>query len=134
MHRIRTIIVPLVAAAMGVAAADISSQARGSTRAARARQVAMYLGAVDLELGQDAIALVFERDRSTVSYAVQRVEDDRDDPAFDQLVHGLEVDLARRSACRRRRLAWLKAGRGDRRLSPKAYRSPAWTKSPPLPP
>jgi chromosomal replication initiation ATPase DnaA len=37
-----------------------------------------------------ACARAFGRDRSTVSYACHRIEDEREDPAFDERLDALE--------------------------------------------
>lgn len=59
-------------------------------RASRARQLAMYVANVVYGVGMSACARAFGRDRSTVSYACRRVEDERDDPQFDQRLEALE--------------------------------------------
>jgi len=51
--------------------------------AARARHTAMYLMHVVLGRHMAEVGAIFGRDRTTVSYACARVEDLRDDPAFD---------------------------------------------------
>jgi chromosomal replication initiation ATPase DnaA len=58
--------------------------------AARARQLAMYLAHVVHGQSLTSIAEVFQRDRTTVSYACGVIEDLRDDPAFDAEVTRLE--------------------------------------------
>ena len=56
---------------------------RSTAGAARARQMAMYLMHVVLGRAMSDVGVVFHRDRTTVSYACAKVEDLRDDPAFD---------------------------------------------------
>ena len=71
-----------------VAGADLWSCTRGRPNVAFARQVAMYLAHVACGLSLTEVGQVFSRDRTTVAHACGRVEDLRDDPAFD---HSLEL-------------------------------------------
>lgn len=87
-------IILMAAAAFDLPPAAIAAATRGSSRASLARGVAMYLAAVSLELGQDQIARAFGRDRSSVSHAIRRIEDHRDDRDFDAILFDLEVRLA----------------------------------------
>ena len=73
-----------------VASADLWSGTRGCPRAAFARQVAMYLAHVACGLTLTEVGQVFARDRTTVAHACGRVEDQRDDPAFDRSLELLE--------------------------------------------
>jgi chromosomal replication initiation ATPase DnaA len=61
-----------------------------AARPSRARQIAMYLANVVFGVGMTDCARAFGRDRSTVSYACRRIEDERDDPAFDERLDALE--------------------------------------------
>lgn len=54
------------------------------------QQIAMYVCHVALQLTMTDIARGFGRDRTTVGYACARVEDRRDDRAFDDLVGAVE--------------------------------------------
>ena len=54
------------------------------------QQVAMYVCHVALQLTMTDIAQGFGRDRTTVGYACAKVEDRRDDRAFDDLVGAVE--------------------------------------------
>src|SRR4051812_10214528 len=63
----------------------------------RARQVAMYLAHTVLRLGQRECGRGFERDHKAVAYACRRVEEAREDPAFDRTVQWLESMLRRAS-------------------------------------
>ena len=83
--------VQLVSGRFEVPAAQIVARRRGSRRAARARQAAMYLANVALGLPVLAVGKAFRRDHTTVSYACHRVEDRRDDPAFDAALADLEL-------------------------------------------
>jgi hypothetical protein len=69
---------------------------RGTPKSAYARQAAMYLSHVALGTTLSAIGRFFSRDHSTVAHACRRVEDRRDDPAFDALIG--ELGLAARLA------------------------------------
>lgn len=82
-----------VAYAMAVPAQEIDARTRGSSRAALARQVAIYLTHVAFEMSLARTALAFGRDRSTAAYACHRVEDRRDDPDFDSFLETLEACL-----------------------------------------
>ncbi|HEY4263818.1 MAG TPA: helix-turn-helix domain-containing protein, partial [Micropepsaceae bacterium] len=62
----------------------------GRARVVFARQTAMYLMRVIYGLTLTEIAAYFGRDRSTVSYACQRIENLRDDPCFDHQLTQLE--------------------------------------------
>lgn len=86
-------IVSLVADACSVPGRDLMRPNRGSPAVSRARQIAMYLAAVDLELTMTAIAAFFGRDRTTVGHAVRVIEDRRDDPAFDTWLTELEANV-----------------------------------------
>ena len=73
-----------------VASADVWSITRGRPNAALARQVAMYLAHVACGLSLTEVGHVFNRDRTTVAHACGRVEDLRDDLAFDRSLELLE--------------------------------------------
>lgn len=80
----------VVSYALGVPAPHILDHQRGSSYAAFARQVAMYLCHVAFEFSLTRVAIAFYRDRSTVAHACHAVEDRREDPRFDQWIAGLE--------------------------------------------
>lgn len=84
-----------VAFAFNVPARELEAPTRRSPRAAFARQVAMYLVHITFELPLARVALAFGRDRSTAAYACHRVEDERDDKAFDARLDALEDCLRR---------------------------------------
>jgi chromosomal replication initiation ATPase DnaA len=73
---------------------NIVDARRGSSDAAFARQVAMYLCHVGFEWSLARVAAAFGRDRSTVAHACHAVEDRRDDARFDSWIGGVE-DLLR---------------------------------------
>lgn len=78
---------------LGVPVEAMDSATRGTAAAALTRQVAMYLAHVAFEMSLARVAVSFERDRSTVAYACHKVEDMRDDPAFDARMDDLETSL-----------------------------------------
>jgi chromosomal replication initiation ATPase DnaA len=75
---------------VGVAEADLRSQTRRGGDVAFARQVAMYLAHVALEMSLARVAVAFRRDRSTVAHACHVMEDRRDDARFDMWMAALE--------------------------------------------
>lgn len=86
-------IMDLVALATGVPATQIRSETRNNARAARARQIAMYLAYVSFQWPLVRIGAAFGRDRTTAGYACRLVEDLRDDRAFDTRLGRLETCL-----------------------------------------
>lgn len=54
------------------------------------RQIAMYVCHVALGISLSDIGISFGKDRTTVGYACNVVEDRRDDPGFDEFVSVLE--------------------------------------------
>jgi chromosomal replication initiation ATPase DnaA len=83
----------LVAYALGLRVEVILSQDRGRPLNARARQIAMYLLYVGLGMSLARVALAFERDRSTVSYACRLIEEYREDADFDTWIEQLTLGL-----------------------------------------
>ena len=69
---------------------DLWSGTRGQPAAAFARQVAMNLAHVSFGLSLTEVGNVFARDRTTVAHACCRIEDLRDEPAFDRSLELLE--------------------------------------------
>jgi chromosomal replication initiation ATPase DnaA len=84
----------VAAHAYGLSLTELSDRTRNS---GRARQVAMYLARVSLKLGLRETARGFRRNHRAVAHAYRRVEDAREDPAFDRTVEWLEA-LVRRTA------------------------------------
>jgi chromosomal replication initiation ATPase DnaA len=70
--------------------AELAATSRRSPPVALARQTAMYLARVVHGLSLRDIALAFGRDPRTVAYACRRIEERRDDPAFDAFLVRLE--------------------------------------------
>lgn len=81
----------LAAIHYGVSVADVTTRRRGSRKAAHARHVAMYLAHVVYRLSLAEVGAGFRRDRTTAAYACGKIEDARDDPAFDAALSGLEM-------------------------------------------
>lgn len=83
----------LVAMATGVSAREIAAPTRARAPAARARQMAMYLAHVGYAWPMSRVAAAFGRDRTTASHACHRIEDLRDDAAFDAQITAMEACL-----------------------------------------
>jgi len=83
---------------LGVAETEILDRRRGTTSAAFARQVAMYLCHVGFQLSLSRIAAAFERDRSTVAHACHAIEDRREETHFDLWIGALEAMLRKAPA------------------------------------
>lgn len=90
---VRDAIAAIVAAEFRLPLSHILSPTRGSRRAARARQVAMYLAHVG-GLSLTDVGLMFGRDRTTVAHACGIVEDGRDRVVYDRRIDRLEGCVA----------------------------------------
>jgi hypothetical protein len=88
--KLAAFVVQLVALSTDVGAGAIASRSRQCADAARARQIAMYLVHTACEWRLARVASAFGRDRSTISYACRRVEDQREDASFDGWLLRLE--------------------------------------------
>ena len=88
----------------GVPAREIVATGRAALPAAEARHLAMYLAHTGLGWPLARVGAAFGRDRTTVGHACRRVEDRRDDPAFDRRVETLE-DCLRHAPVEPRALA-----------------------------
>ncbi|RTL80319.1 MAG: chromosomal replication initiator DnaA [Hyphomicrobiales bacterium] len=82
------------AAAAGLPAAALADPWRRRAHVARARHLAVYLHHVALGASLSACARDFAGDRASMRYACARIEDLRDDPAFDRGAARLEQALA----------------------------------------
>ncbi|HDZ72506.1 MAG TPA: hypothetical protein ENH55_06940 [Aurantimonas coralicida] len=69
---------------------EIERPGRAIASVCEARHVAMYLAHVAFQVPLSAMANGFGRDRTTIAYAIRRIEDRRDDQAFDSAVERLE--------------------------------------------
>lgn len=87
----------IASAVLGVPMAEIVRPTRSPASTCHARHVAMYLAHVIFQVPLTAISLSFGRDRTSVAHGVRRIEDRRDDAAFDALLGRLETLAA---ACR----------------------------------
>jgi chromosomal replication initiation ATPase DnaA len=83
--------VHLVALATEAEPAEILRATRARSRAARSRWMAMYLMHTGLQVPAARVAAAFGRDRTTVSQAINRVEDWRSDPEFDAVMTELDA-------------------------------------------
>ena len=91
-----------VATALGVEPESLRRPGRGSAEQARARQTAMYLTHVVLGLSLSQVGGQFGRDRTTVSHACSRIEDQREDPKFERMIGCLEAALHHWQLCSER--------------------------------
>jgi len=83
----------IVAIEFGVPSAGLISRTKGPAHMSFARQVAMYLMHVVFQIRIAKVSRAFTRDPSTASYACQLIENERDDPLFDQKLQKLEEFL-----------------------------------------
>lgn len=88
--RICWLVEAAVAAAFAVPVDELRAPSRRPAEVAFARQCAMYLAHVVLELNYSATGRLFHRDRTTAAYACALVEERRDDPAIDRVLQTLE--------------------------------------------
>jgi chromosomal replication initiation ATPase DnaA len=79
-----------VAATFAIPLGELCATTRRQAAAAFARQSAMYLAHVVFGLTLTEVGRAFGRDRTTAAYACGRVENRRDDPAFDAILDALE--------------------------------------------
>lgn len=77
----------------GLAEAEICIAGRGAAEAAFARQLVMYPLHICGELSLSEVGRLVGRDRTTVTYAVTRVEDARDDPVLDERLDSVDALL-----------------------------------------
>lgn len=78
-----------VALTMAVPLGEMRAAMRSQADAAFARQIAMYMAHAVLGMGYSAIGRLCGRDHKTVAYACRVVEQRRDDPAIDRMLHVL---------------------------------------------
>lgn len=83
----------LAAWVAGVDRVALFGASRGGAQVAAARQLAIYLAHVALGHDLRRLSAAFGRDRATLRHALRRIEDERDDPAFDRQLVGLEAIL-----------------------------------------
>lgn len=85
-----SILARVVANAHEVSISELFHHTRSRAPIAATRQLAMYMMHVVLGRSLTQVGAFFGRDRTTVSYACMRVEDLRDDEAFDEQIEKLE--------------------------------------------
>ena len=86
----------IVACRCGIEVGDLYRPGRSNGPVSLARHTAMYLQRVMLGLAYDGIARRFARHPTTAIYACRRIEDMRDDAAFEDWIASLE-DTVRRA-------------------------------------
>ncbi|MEE9272438.1 MAG: helix-turn-helix domain-containing protein [Robiginitomaculum sp.] len=92
MHQVAILqfISALVAIEFGVRAPLILSSSRGTTSLCLARHVTAYLAHIVYQIPIIGIARILKRDRTSVTYALHVIEDNRDDPFFEQKLSNIE--------------------------------------------
>lgn len=92
----------MVAEAHGVTPEELFHHSRSRAPIATTRQIAMYLMHVLLGRSLTDVGEFYKRDRTTVAYACARIEDMREDAAFDDELTQLEdhiwTEVGRRHA------------------------------------
>jgi chromosomal replication initiation ATPase DnaA len=83
-------VIDLCSALFNVSGHDLRQANRCSQGIARVRQIAMYLCNTTLGISLTEIGKAICRDRTTVSHAVQLIEDLRDDADFDTIIDQVE--------------------------------------------
>jgi chromosomal replication initiation ATPase DnaA len=76
--------IDICAALYGVSSKELRSTGKCGTSVTRVRQIAMYVTHVALGIKMQDVGRGFCRDRTTVRYACQVIEDLRDDLEFDR--------------------------------------------------
>jgi chromosomal replication initiation ATPase DnaA len=88
----------VAAHAVGVPMAILAQGAEtDDPQVTKGRQLAMYLSRMVLKRGLREVGRAFDRSHPTVLHACRRIEEAREDPAFDRTVEWLEM-LVRRAA------------------------------------
>lgn len=82
-----------VAHAMDIPFTELFAPTRQRPKAALARQLGMYLCHTVFSVGVSDTARAFGRNPATVTHALRRIEDMRDDTEFDQTLNLLEAEL-----------------------------------------
>ncbi|MGL1922067.1 MAG: hypothetical protein OCD03_13665 [Hyphomicrobiales bacterium] len=91
--RVKPVIIEMVSKVFRVSSRDILAKSRSQAHIAFARQVAMYLTHICCGLNLTQTGKLFERDRTTVAYACNLVEDRRDEMNFDLTLEILEKTI-----------------------------------------
>ncbi|MFM1815380.1 MAG: hypothetical protein RLZ98_2075 [Pseudomonadota bacterium] len=90
VEQLRVWIEEAVAAAFDIEPEMLHQPTRGRARVALARQVAMYLAHIACMQNLTEVGVMFDRDRTTVAYACNIIENRRDDSDFDRALELLE--------------------------------------------
>ncbi len=80
----------VLAACFSVSGKEIRSQDRCRSEISRIRQIGMYVTHVVVGLTMLEVGRGFQRDRSTVAHACHVIEDMRDDPDSERIIHMVE--------------------------------------------
>lgn len=80
----------ILSACFSMPGKEIRSQERCRNEVSRVRQIGMYVAHVVVGLTMLEVGRGFQRDRSTVAHACHVIEDLRDDPAFERIIHMVE--------------------------------------------
>lgn len=80
----------IISACFAISGRDLRDTRRSRAEIARARQIGMYLAHVTIGLQMQEVGDGFQRDRTTVAHACHVVEDLRDDPDFEEVLHMIE--------------------------------------------
>lgn len=83
-------LIDIASALFAISSRELRKAGRTSQPVSRVRQIAMYVAHVILRLTMSDVGRGFGRDRTTVIHACQTIEDLRDDPEFDRVVHMFE--------------------------------------------
>ncbi len=84
-----------VAHVTGVPLNELCAHTRCRSKAAFARQIAMYLGYTVFDMRLAQIARAFGRHRSTARHAIRLIEELRENPELDRLLCWMEAILTR---------------------------------------
>lgn len=85
--------VGLVTLALGLPYRDVFNHANRGGDTVMIRQLALYLLYNVCDMSQSRLGATFSRDRTTVRYACNAIEDQRDYDVFDRMIERLENDL-----------------------------------------
>lgn len=80
----------ILSACFSMPGKEIRSLERCRNEVSRVRQIGMYVTHVVVGLTMLEVGKGFQRDRSTVAHACHVIEDLRDDPAFERIIHMVE--------------------------------------------
>ena len=94
LKRRRDRVFAVVASAFGLSRRALRQAGRDDARAVFARQVGLYLLHVVFSLPMQTVGRICGKDRTTVAHACRRVEDFRENAAFDAFMHDLELAVS----------------------------------------